>query len=224
MVSVAGVVGQSVSGSSSGSGSSGSGSSGTGSSGTGSSGSGSSGTGSSSSSTTGFVVLSDLTRLQVTANIAEADIASVTVGQVATVTLSASNTQTDGTVTAIAVQPTTTNNVVTYPVTVTLDQPPEQARLGASVTISITTGSADNVLVAPTSAVTTLGQRHTVTLRKNGADTLTPVQVGLVGDNGTEITGGLSDGDVLVLPTTATSTTGNGFPRIGGVGGLGGRG
>jgi macrolide-specific efflux system membrane fusion protein len=61
-----------------------------------------------------------------------------------------------------------------------------------------------------------------VTVLKNGVQTVTPVQVGLVGDAGTQITGGVSEGDVLVLPTTVTTSGTNGFPRLGGIGGLGG--
>jgi hypothetical protein len=43
------------------------------------------------------------------------------------------------------------------------------------------------------------------------------VEIGLVGDTTTEITGGLNEGDTLVLPTVSTSTN-NGFPRGGGGG------
>ena len=60
--------------------------------------------------------------LQVTADVAEADIADVEVGQPATVTLSATGASMDGTVTAVDTIETVTNNVVEYGVTVTLDE------------------------------------------------------------------------------------------------------
>jgi hypothetical protein len=107
-------------------------------------------------------------------------------------------------------------------VTVTLDSPPAGVRLGASATVSITTGQADSTLVVTSSAVTTIGQRHTVTVLRGGQQSVIPVQVGLVGDNGTQILSGLSAGDTVVLPST-TTTSGGGFPGFGGVGGLGGR-
>jgi multidrug efflux pump subunit AcrA (membrane-fusion protein) len=66
--------------------------------------------------------------------------------------------------------------------------------------------------------VTTLGQRHTVTVLRNGRTSVVPVQVGLVGDNGTQILSGLSPGDTVVLPSVSTANSGGGFP-FGGVGG-----
>ena len=57
-----------------------------------------------------------------TANIGEADAANVKAGQSATVTFVAGGTTAPGTVTSVALQGTTSNNVVQYPVTVTLGQ------------------------------------------------------------------------------------------------------
>jgi HlyD family secretion protein len=232
VISVNGKVGQAVSGggsssaSSSASSGSGSGSSGSGSAGgAGSSGSGGSGSSGSSSSGSGssFVVLADLDTLTVTANIAEADAAAVKVGQDASVTFSATSTTVTGKVTQISLSSLTSNNVIQYPVTVTLQNVPSGVRLGATANVSITTGSADNALYVPSSAVTSLGQTHTVTVLRGTAQTVVPVQIGLVGDRGTQILNGLSAGDTVVLPTSTSTGTTGGFPRLGGLG-LGGRG
>jgi hypothetical protein len=144
----------------------------------------------------------------------------VKVGQSATVTLVATGATATGTVTSVALQSTTSNNVVEYPVTVTLDGPADGARLGATANVSITTGSADNATLVSSSAVTTLGQRHTVTVLRGGQATVVPVQIGLVGDNGTQILSGLSAGDTVVLPSVSTASSGGGFP-FGVGGGLG---
>jgi hypothetical protein len=154
----------------------------------------------------------------VTASIGEADAAGVKVGQPATVSLVASGTTATGTVTSVALQSTTSNNVVQYPVTITLDQAPAGVRLGATATVAITTGSAQNTTLVSSSAVTTLGQRHTVTVLRGGQQSVVPVQVGLVGDNGTQILSGLNPGDTVVLPSVSTASGGGGFP-FGGVGG-----
>ncbi len=177
-----------------------------------SSGSTSSGTGSSSA----FVTMADLGQLEVTASIAEADAADVKVGQEARVTLSATNTAVSGTVSGVSVSGTTSSNVVTYPVTVTLDDVTDGVKLGASVSVSLTTGTAENALVVPTSAVTTLGNRHTVTVVENGVERTVPVETGLEGDSGVQITSGLSAGQTVVLGSTSSSSSGNGFPQLGG--------
>jgi len=177
---------------------------------------------SSSTSTSGFVVISSLSHLQVTSKVAEADANSVKVGQQATVTFSAANVTANGTVTQLDVEDTVSNNVVEYGVTVSLDDPPAGLKLGQTASVSITTGTKADVLSVPTSAVTTVGTRHSVTVRKNGKDSVVQVQTGLTGDSTTEVTSGLSDGDVVVIPTSSGSTGGFTFPGGGPGGGLGG--
>jgi multidrug efflux pump subunit AcrA (membrane-fusion protein) len=221
VLAVNGVAGQTVSGGgTSSAASTASSGSGSGSGGTGSSGGAASSASAGSSSTSGFITLADLDALQVTASIGEADAAAVKVGQTATVTLVATGATATGAVTSVALQGTTSNNVVQYPVTVTLDQAPDGARLGATATVSITTGSAENATLVSSSAVTTLGRRHTVTVLRGGQESVVPVQVGLVGDNGTQILSGLSAGDTVVLPSVSSASNGGGFP-FGVGGGLG---
>ncbi len=186
-----------------------------------SSASGTSGTASTASSTSsgsgsGFVVLANLSGLAVTANIAEADASKVQLGQAATVTFPATNTTATGSVTQFTPQSTVTNNVVQFPVQVSLDTAPPGVNSGSTANMSITTGSKTDVLIAPSSAITTVGNRHTVVVKRNGIDAVVPVQIGLVGDTTTEITSGVDAGDQLVLPTTAAASTTNGFPRGGG--------
>lgn len=186
------------------------------------SGSASSSSGTSSSSTTdtsGFIVLTGANTLQVTADVAEADIADVRVGQDATVTLSASGREIAGTVTAVDSVETVTNNVVEYGVTVTLNEK-KGVKLGQSTQVVITTGSKQGVLRVSSSALTSIGQQTTATVQ--AADgTTSPVQVvtGLEGDGFTEVLSGLADGDTVVLPEQSDSGTGFTFPGGGGFGG-----
>jgi HlyD family secretion protein len=180
---------------------------------------------SSSSSTTasGFVVLQGVRHLEVTSMVAEADAANVHVGDRATVTFSALDRTAQGRVTSIDLQDTVSNNVVEYGVTVTLNGAPHQIRLGQTASVSIVTGVARNVLTVPSSAVTTTGNTSTVTVEENGQQSVRPVQVGFVGDSTTEITSGLSEGDVVVV-STGTGGTGFTFPGGGVPGGFGGLG
>ncbi|GIE74697.1 RND transporter [Actinoplanes philippinensis] len=209
-------------GSASGSGSSSSGSSGGGSQGGGSSSS------SSSSSSSGFIEIADLTRMQVSASFAEADATSLKDGQVATVTWNAlSGTSQSAKVAAIDPSATTSNSVVTYGVTLTLDKVPTGAKVGQTVSVSVTTGSKENVVLVNAAAITTVGNRHTVTVVANGVQENRSVEIGLAGDSATEITSGLTAGEQVVVKTTSTSTgsgtqQGGGFP--GGGAGFGGGG
>jgi HlyD family secretion protein len=101
--------------------------------------------------------------------------------------------------------------------------------------VSIVTKRAHAAIAVPTSAVTTAGTRHFVHLLSGGTTTLTPVQVGVLGSEWTQITRGLRAGQVVELadhgaplPGSATSSS-NGtqtttpFGRFGGLGGAGGR-
>lgn len=186
-----------------------------------SSSSSSSSTSSSSSASTSFLTIATMDQLQVTTMVAEADAAKVELGQKATVTFSALGTSASGSVTAIDLTQTISNNVVEYGVTVLLDSASSGVRLGQTSSVSITTATRDNVLSVPSSAITKTGPVSTVTVRKDGKDVVTTVQTGLVGDNGTEITSGLAEGDQVVI----SSSTGTGatftFPGGGLGGGLG---
>lgn len=173
---------------------------------------------SASSAGNGFITIANPSELEVTANIAEADAAGIQLGQQATVTFPATNDTATGTVTQITPQSTVTNNVVLYPITVSLDTAPPGVKTGSTASLAITDGTATGVLEVPTAAITTVGTNHTVTVRRDGTDTVVPVGVGLTGATTTEITSGLAAGDVLVLPSPTAPTTApsGGFPRLGG--------
>jgi macrolide-specific efflux system membrane fusion protein len=103
--------------------------------------------------------------------------------------------------------------VVSYAVTVSLPTLPKGLRSGQSATVSVTTGSRSNVLTVPSSAITGSGSNHTVTVVAGGQQTRTPVEIGLEGDQLTEVTSGLTAGQQVLLATASTSSgNGNGFP------------
>lgn len=184
----------------------------------------SSSSGSDSSSTaTGFVTLVSASTLEVTADVAEADINDVKVGQDVAVTLAANDRQLTGTVSAVADTSTVTNNVVEYAVTVRIARG-HGAKLGQTAQLVITTGDKQDVLRVSSSALTTIGRITTATVRAADGTTVTrQVTTGLEGDTYTEVLGGLQAGDVVVLPTQSTSGSGGTsftFPGGGPVGGL----
>ena len=135
-----------------------------------------------------------------------------------------------GTITAIAQNATTTNNVVSYPVTISIKNPPAALRLGQSANISVTTATAKNALTVPSLAITTTGTKQTVNVMKNGTTTAVTITTGITDNGRTQVLTGLSAGDQIELPAISstldtTGTTGRtGTGGLGGTGGFGGTG
>jgi multidrug efflux pump subunit AcrA (membrane-fusion protein) len=224
--------------SSSGSSTSGSGSSGSGSSGAGGSSSSAAGSlggssSSSSSSGSGFAEIVNTDAMTMTVALSESDISKVKVGQQATVTLDAlTGVELAAHVSSIAVLGTDSDGVVSYDVTLSLDQSDSQVRPGMSASAAIVTQQAQGVNL-PNSAVSGGGSLSTVDLLKNGKNVPTPVVVGLKGDSRTQIVSGLRAGQQVVvtttLPSLSSSAASSSSGTLGGLrarfgGGLGGAG
>ena len=179
---------------------------------------------SSSSGTSAFIEISDLDHLQVRAYFSETDAAKLKVGQTAIVTLNAlPGKRASGKAVTIDPTSTTVNQVVDYGVTVKLLKQPKGIRVGQTAVVEVVTGRVTNVLSVPSAAIGTAGAQHTVIVLQNGRQVTRVVQVGLEGDQTTEIVSGLSEGDKVVISSATGSTGGfptGGFPGLGG--GLGG--
>ena len=185
---------------------------------------------SSASSGSSFATIANISAMTVSASIAEADIASVTVGQKAVVTFPAVPGQTaEATVTAIAPTATTSNSVVTYATTITLASIPTGLRLGQTAAVAITTkSSAADALYVPAAAITMANGVSTVkVVGSTGKITPVTVTLGIIGTAGTQILTGLKAGQTVslgVLAATTTGTPGTGRTGFGGNGGgFGGR-
>ncbi|WBB54673.1 efflux RND transporter periplasmic adaptor subunit [Verrucosispora sp. WMMD573] len=187
-------------------------------------------TGSTTSGSGGLVQIADLTRLEVTAAVPEADATRLKTGMPATVSWNAlPGTTAEATLAAIDPNATTANDVVTYEVTLSLKDRPDAARPGQSVQVTVTLDTAENVVAVSALAVTSAGSRNTVTVLHDGAPVVRSVEVGLRGDQLVEITSGLTEGDLVVLPSTGgtdpnTGGGSRGGPAGGGLTGGGGRG
>ena len=193
--------------------------------GSGGSGGGSGGAGSGgSTSSSGFISIVDVRKLQVSASFAETDATKLKAGQPATVTWSAlPDTRVTGKVKTVAPTATTANNVNSYAVVISLDSVPSGARIGQTVTAVVAISAASNVIRVPASSVRTVGSQRLVTVSTNGATELRPVEVGVEGDSYTEIKSGVNVGDQVVVVTQTTSGGTNQFPGGGGFpGGAGG--
>ena len=175
----------------------------------------------------GAAVTVATTDYDVSADVVESDIASMKIGQPATVRIAALDSTLQGTVSAIA--PTaadsssgSSGSVVSYAVTVAVANPPAELRAGMTADVTITTASASGVLAVPAAAIRGVADNYSVlVMTAAGTPQATPVQVGLMTSSLVEITSGLNAGDVVVTGTSSTqrSTTGAGFGGGGGFGG-----
>ncbi|WP_285785550.1 efflux RND transporter periplasmic adaptor subunit [Microbispora sp. NBRC 16548] len=161
-----------------------------------------------------FITLGDLDDLQVQAMFTESDIRFLKVGQAATVTLPTQPGQEyPGTVAHIDPTATTSNRLVRYGVTIVMNSRPARLLLGQSATIRVTTGEAADALYVPSQAVRAQGDgTAVVTLADGGTESRRTVKVGVRGDSYVEITGGLAEGDQVVLPAASTAFPDEGFP------------
>ncbi|MCC8019961.1 MAG: efflux RND transporter periplasmic adaptor subunit [Rikenellaceae bacterium] len=101
-----------------------------------------------------FTIAEDLTKMQVEADVDEADIGRVREGQAVTFTVDAYPDDTfHGTVSQIRLQPTVTNNVVTYTVIVEAPNDDEKLFPGMTANITVVTASESGIVV-PLSALT----------------------------------------------------------------------
>ncbi|MCU1394426.1 MAG: efflux transporter, family, subunit [Ilumatobacteraceae bacterium] len=181
-------------------------------------------------SATQNIVIQGAGGFEATTTVSLADIPQVKVGQTATVLPDGDTTPLQGKVVSISAVPDSSTTTTSYGVVIALDGNPTDLDNGAIGSTAIVTGSKSGALTVPTSAVTTDGTQHTVTVLDGTTTTVTRVQVGVVGSTWTEITNGLTAGQQVVLadlgsalPTSATAasnaTTSN---RTGGFGGTGG--
>ena len=173
-------------------------------------------------------MLADLTAMQLVAPFSESDIGKVKVGRPATITVNALPGQEfAGHVTSIALLSTTSGGVVSYNVTIDLDQTSPALLPGMTASAQIVTAQAENAVNVTSSALSRRGGPSTVTVVRGGKQVVQPVITGVVGDSTTQVVAGLSPGDQVAVPVASglgASTAAAGLGGRGGGGGLGGGG
>ncbi len=163
--------------------------------------------------TAGTVIATVITKQQVAKiSLNEVDAAKVKVGQKATLTFSAMpDISLTGTVADVDNIGTVSQNVVNFTVKILLDTQNSTIKPGMSVSASILTASAQDVLTVPSAAVHTGSGSSYVEVLKNGQVSQVTVTTGLSSDTETQISGtGIAAGDEVVTQTingTAKTTT-----------------
>lgn len=160
-----------------------------------------------------FLIATDLTRMQVDANVSESDIGRVGVGNPAVFTVSSfPERQFRGEVQQVRQAPQTVQNVVTYDVVVGVPNPDLSLKPGMTASIRIVARRVDNVLRVPDQALRyrpsgaeRSSRTAQVWMLVDGKPRRVPVTVGLDDDNFAEISrGSLREGDAVIVGESST--------------------
>jgi HlyD family secretion protein len=175
-----------------------------------------------STGSTAFMVIGNISGLEVVVPFAESDASRLAFNDAAQVTFDAvPNLTISGHVIAVGSSATVTSGVVNYYVTIVLNQVDKALKQGMTANATVTVSKASNALTVPNLAITHAGGQAFVTVYAGGQQVATPIDTGVVGDQYTEVVGGINDGEVIVLPTIHAAT-GTGSTRGFGGGGGGG--
>jgi len=153
--------------------------------------------------------IDDLANLYIDLQISEVDLASLKVGQEATVEFDAIPDRSySGEVTEIGMVGAVSNGVVNYPVIVRITDADDDIRPGMTASVTIILQQIEDALLAPNKAIRTSNGQKTVTVLFEGQEISVPVTVGLVGDSMSEITSDqLREGDTVVISGSTASTS-----------------
>lgn len=162
-----------------------------------------------------FVIAQDLARMQVIANVSESDIGGITEGKSADFRVDAYRRETfHGVVTQVRNAPVSIQNVVTYDVVITADNPHLKLKPGMTANITIVTGRNDNALRVPNAAlrfrmpgVPVDRTIPHIWAMKDGSPRALPVITGLADSLYTEIQGEIHEGDTVLVGLTTPEET-----------------
>ena len=185
------------------------------------------------SSTVVFILLNPKL-VRIDANVDQADINNLKVGQVANVTFDALTGRSyAASVAAIGLTPTIQSGVVTYVVSFAIDSGALPAGTpvpapGMTASLTVQTSRTENALVVPNRAIKRAGRGPaTVSLKgANGQPEAKTVVTGVTNGTLTQITSGINDGDLVLVSapsTSSASATPQGFGGGGGPVIIGGR-
>jgi len=138
-----------------------------------------------------FVIAKDLKQMQVEANIDEGDIGSIEIGQEVNFTVDAfPDKKFSGRVRQVRFSPTTTNNVVTYPVIINVVNDKFLLKPGMTATIDIVTAKASNVMKVSNTALKfnpfTSSAIKNEGIKNNGKETFTEILPFMAKTDGSE--------------------------------------
>ena len=138
-------------------------------------------------------------QLQATVSLTEADITTITPNQKVILTLDAySNKTFNGKVLAVDTSGSVTSGVTTYPVTILMDKTETAIYPNMAVSVQIITSVKSDVLLIKTGAIDAENNKTVVHVLKSGKVSSISVTTGGSDEAQTEITKGLSEGDIVI--------------------------
>ena len=158
-----------------------------------------------------FTIANDLTKMQVVADVDEADIGQVELGQKVTFTVDAfPDDEFKGEVTQIRLEATTTSNVVTYEVIINAPNPDLKLKPGMTANVTIKTLERIDVLSVPSKALNYKSnpnsEEKTVWVMTEGQEPqLRNVKTGFDDRINVEIVSGLNPGETVIVSESVQS-------------------
>jgi macrolide-specific efflux system membrane fusion protein len=150
--------------------------------------------------------------IEMQGSIDELNIASVKLGQTANITLDAlPDEQVTGNVTFISPMGTVLAGIVSYPTTISLENPSTDLKDGMSATAEVVIRRRDNVLLIPNTVIQGTVQNPFVDVLVNGQEEKRQVTLGLSDGANTEILSGLVEGEEVVVPSPTSTGQSGGF-------------
>lgn len=182
-----------------------------------------------------FQIANDLTRMQVLADIDEADVGQLQPQSKVNFSVDAYPTETfSGTISQIRLAPQTVQNVVTYTAVIDVANPDLKLKPGMTANVNAIVSEQKDVVKVPAAALrfrpdnatAAPARRGTGTIYRINGENLEPVNVrtGLTDGVAVQIVSGdLKPGDTVAVPNAGTASRGAGAPRtsnpLGGMGG-----
>ncbi len=160
-----------------------------------------------------FTIAQDIEKMQIEVAVSEADIGKVKEGQTAKYVLDGYPDDIFyGTVTQVRIDSTTTSNVVTYTVIVSVDNSDLKIKPGMTANVSIIVSESKDVLAVPNFALkfspadnTKRYEKQGLWVQEKGKLVRKEVETGASDDTFTEIVSGINEGDLVATGSGNTS-------------------
>jgi HlyD family secretion protein len=173
-----------------------------------------------------FLIATDLTKMQVDANVSESDIGGIKLGNKATFTVDAYTKRTfEGTVSQVRRSPQTVQNVVTYDVVISVDNSDLMLMPGMTAASHVVIDQRNDVIRVPNQALryapsglaaTAQPDHPQIWILRDRQPVSVPVATGLDDDNFTEIlSGDVKPGDLVVTAERMATVKKAVTPRLG---------